>query len=158
MRVGDVLLQRMDHVERPDHVVALRRDRVVPPGHRVRRGRLLGVVDHRVWEEAFYEVVDEAVVFGNVADRDPDLLARDLLEATHPVPQRRGEDERGAVHLGLPLPLRQVVRDQHLVAEVGEIHRGRPPEVAVSAENEDAHPRDCNNTFPCSEENSKAPV
>ena len=139
MALRDVPLHGMEDVERAGDVVPLRVDRVLAAGHRVRRRGLLGVVDGRVGLELAEDAVDEARVLGDVADGDADLASGQVVPHADAVAQGRHGLERRAVDLGLPLPLREVVDDQDVVAELREVHGRRPAEVAVAAQDQDAH-------------------
>jgi hypothetical protein len=118
MRLGNVPHHRVDDVERSDDIVPLRVRRVLAARHRVRRRRLLGVVDDCIGLELAEGVVDEACVLGDVADRDEDLLAGCLLPHARAVAQRREGLERRAVDLRFPLPLGKVVDDEDVVTEL----------------------------------------
>ena len=139
MALRDVPLHGMEDVERAGDVVPLRVDRVLAAGHRVRRRGLLGVVDGRVGLELAEDAVDEARVLGDVADRDADLVPGHVVPDADAVAQRGHRLERRAVDLRLPLPLGEVVDDEDVVAELREVHRGRPAEVAVAAQDQDPH-------------------
>src|SRR5439155_26503390 len=101
--------------------------------------RLFGVMDDRLRLEVLEDAVDDARVLSDVGDRDLDLPAGDVAPDAEPVAKSRGRLERGAVDLDLPLPLRQVVDDHHLVVGPREEHGGRPAQVAVTSEDEDPH-------------------
>ncbi len=139
VRVGGDLGHRVQDVQRVDDVVRLREHGVLPVDHRVRGARHLAVVDDRLGPELAEQALDDAPV-GQVALGDADLQTRDLSERLGPGRQRgadRGERIRPGLVVGTPP---QVVVDRvHLVARAGEVHRGRPPEVAVAAEDQDPH-------------------
>ena len=75
VRVG--LGDREQDVQVPDHVVLLGVHRVRPVDHRVRRGPLLGEVNHGLQLEVGDDVVREHRV-RQVTDVQPDLLAGQL--------------------------------------------------------------------------------
>src|ERR1019366_8792076 len=129
---------RVEDVQRVDHVVVLRVDGVLLVDHRVRRGPLLSEVHDRLGAERLDDTVGEVRVH-EVAGPAGELLARDLLPDLDPALQLGNGDERVDSHLVVVLAAREVVHDAHLVALVGQVQGGRPTEVAVSSEDEDAH-------------------
>jgi hypothetical protein len=58
------------------------------------------------------------MVLGDVADRDPDLAPGHVEPPPDTMTKRRQRLERRSVDLRLPLPLRQVVHDQDVMAEL----------------------------------------
>ena len=75
-----------------------------------------------------------------VALGDADLLPGDLLPRRRPLRQRAEDrDQRVGADFLVRAPPQVVVDDVDLVAEVGEPHRGRPPEVSVATQDQDSH-------------------
>ena len=74
-----------------------------------------------------------------VADPARHLLAGHLLPDLDAALQLCDRDERVDAHLEVVHAPRAVVDDADLVALVGQVQGRRPPEVAVSTEDEDAH-------------------
>ena len=70
-----------------------------------------------------------------------DLAAGDLAPGVDPLGERADRRQRVGRLLVVPAAAREVVDDEDLVAARGEPHRGRPAEVAVTAEDEDPHAR-----------------
>ena len=135
---GVDLRDRVEDVEGVHDVVVLRVDGVLLVDHRVRRGPLLGEVHDRVGPELADHPVGEVRV-DQVADPAGDLAARDLPPDLDPALELGDRDEGVDPHLEVVLASDTAVDDAHLVALVGQVQGGGPPEVAVSAEDEDAH-------------------
>ncbi len=101
------------------------------------RGRLLAVVDDRVGPDVADHRFDEAVV-DQVADRQPDVEPGDLAPRADPLLEGRDGEERADADLEFPLALGEVVDEVDLVAGLREGHGGRPAQVAVATEDQDA--------------------
>ena len=130
---------RVDHVQRVDDVVRLGEDGVLAVLHRVGRAGHLAVVHDRLGLELAEQPLGD-VPFGEVALGEPDLLAGDVLPGGDAVGQPGG-DRREGVRAGFLVraATQVVVDDVDLVAALGEPHRGRPSEVPVAAQDQDAH-------------------
>ena len=141
--VGD----RVHHVEVADDVVGLRVDRVRLVDHRVRRCALLAEVDDRLGAEVAHHLVHELGV-AEVADVGLDRLAADLAPGGHALLERADRDQALDAHLHVVAASREVVVDGDVVPERGQMQGGRPPEVPVTAKNQDLHGRSkCLQTF-----------
>src|SRR4029079_18639116 len=95
----------------------------------------------RIGSERAEDLFDDRPV-REVALRDADASARDLLPrggATGQVGQDRRQGVRARIEVGPPPEV--VIDDMNLVTPVREPHRGRPPEVSITAQDEDAHVR-----------------
>src|SRR5262249_53961787 len=113
-------------------------DRVFAVDHGVRRGALLREVNDRLGTVVADHRVREVGV-GQVTDEDVDLLAGDLLPDRSPGLQRLDRDETVHDHLQVVLTPNEVVGDSDLVTTLREMESSRPAEVAVTAEDQDAH-------------------
>ena len=139
--IGGERLDREEHVQRVHHVVRLGEDRVLAVLHGVRRRRHLAVVHDRVRAELLEHGLGHHPVT-QVALGDTDLLAGHVLPSGDAFGKAREDrGERVGACLGVGAAAEVVVDDVDLVATVGEPHRGWPPEVAVTAEDQDAHGR-----------------
>ena len=138
--VGHPVAQREQQVQRADHVRLLRVDRVAAGDHRVRRRRLLAVVDDRLGQHVGDDLVEELAVV-DVADHRLDVAPRDLPPGLDPLAERGDRGQRVRRVLVVPATAGEVVDDEHLVAPRGEPHGGGPAEVAVATEDQDAHGR-----------------
>jgi hypothetical protein len=139
--VGHVLAQREEQVQRADDVVALGLDRVAAGDHRVRRGGLLGVVHDALGQELTDHAVEEVAVL-EVADVRRQLASGDLAPRLDAVRQRADRRQRVGRPLKVPAPAGEVVDDRDFVPARGKMQRGGPPEVAVTAQNQEtAHAR-----------------
>ena len=139
MRIRGERLDREDHVQRIHHVVRLREDGVLPVLHGVGRRRHLAVVHDGLRSELAEHALGDRPV-AEIPLGVADVLAGDLPPRGDPLRQP-GEDRRERIRAGLDVraAAQVVVDDVDLVAAVREPHRGGPPEVAVAAEDQDAH-------------------
>ena len=129
---------RVEDVQRPFDVVALGEDRVLARDHRVRRTRLLAVMNDGIGAEALEEVVHE-VGIGQVSDEGLDRPSRDLGPRFGALLKGLDRRQGPGPQLDRHRPAREVVDDCHVVTGGGEVHGGGPPEVAVAAEDKDSH-------------------
>ena len=136
--VGVGLGDREQHVQVPDHVVLLGVHRVRPVDHRVRRGPLLGEVDHGLGLEVPDDVVGEQRV-GQVTDVHADLLAGQLLPHRDPRLQRLDRHQGLDPELVVVVPADEVVGDRHLMAGLRQVQRCRPAQIPVPAQHQDFH-------------------
>ena len=132
------LADRVHHVEGADDVVGLRVDRVAAVDHGVRRGALLGEVDHRVGGELAEGVVDELGV-AQVAGVARELGAADLAPGLHPRAHRLDRHQAARPELVVVLTANAVVEDSDVMSASRQVHRGGPAEVAVSTQDQDSH-------------------
>ena len=138
MAIGRVIPKEEEEVERADHVRELRLDGLLSTGHREGRRRLFAVVDRSLRLALNNDLLEEGWVLDR-ADIRTDLIARDLLPGCDPLVERPDRRQRiGSVPL-VPVSAGEVVDDRDLVPTGREPHRGRPAEIAVAPEDQDAH-------------------
>jgi len=106
--------------------------------HRVGGARLFAVVDHRLGSEIGEDLVDELPV-GEVADMHVHVVAGHLPPRAPPLLQGSDGRERAGTHLDGHQATHEVVYDGDVVSGGGEVHGGRPAEVAVAPQDEDSH-------------------
>jgi SagB-type dehydrogenase family enzyme len=114
VNVAVELGDRVEQVERADHVVLLGVDRVLAVDHRVRRGPLLGVVHDRVRLEIGERRIGELGV-AQVADVAADPLPGQLPPDLDPGLQRRDRHQRLDPELVVVAAAGEVVQHRHLV-------------------------------------------
>ncbi len=136
--VGYVVADREQQVEGPDHIRVLGLDRPLARHHRVGRGGLLPVVDHRFRAGLGDHLVEEGTVL-DPAGVAADLLAGDLPPSGDPLVEAADRGERVRLVLLVPAAPGEVVEDGDLVASGREPQGRRPAEIAVAPENENAH-------------------
>ena len=83
-------------------------------------------------------LIDEAMV-AEVSDMEPDRFPGRFPPAGDPPVQRADGQERRDTLLEFPLPFGEVVDHADLVAGVGKMHCGRPPEIAVTTQDKNSH-------------------
>ena len=137
VRLGADVADGEQDVEVADDVVRLGVRRVPDVDHRIRRRRLLAVVDDRVGPDVADHRFDEAVV-DQVADRQSDVEPGDLAPRADPFLEGRDGEERPDADLEFPLALGEVVDEVDRVAGLRQGHGGRPAQVAVATQDEDA--------------------
>ena len=138
VRLRREVLHGEQDVQRPHDVVDLGDHGVAARQHRERRGPVLGVVHDRLGLEALEHVLDELPVC-DVADERPDRPLAQAGPQVHPVLEGEDRDQGVGSDLVVPQATVEAIDDGDVVAPVGQMHRRRPAEVAVSAEYEDLH-------------------
>jgi len=130
-------LDRKQDVDRADDIVVLGVHRPRPVDHGVGRRPLLAKVDDGVRRKVADGCPQELKV-RDIADQQIDVAARHLAPRPHPLV--RGRDGRQRVHAQLDVvrPAREVVDDAHRVPARRQVQGGRPPAVAVPADDHDA--------------------
>ena len=112
MAIGVQLANREQHIQRAHHVVYLREHRVLPVDHRIRRGALLGKVNHRVGLEIL-EGSRKEVVIRHVHYKKLDRLARQVLPYAQAVRQRPDRCQRLRAKFVIPLAPQIIVHDRY---------------------------------------------
>src|SRR5579871_1885363 len=138
MGIGTMALHREQQIERADDVVVLGVDRIVPALQGVWCGRLLGIMDDGVGAKIRQHIVKEMVI-EQVADEDLYISSGKLLPCSSPSMQGRYRQQRLDTLLEFPLPLREIVDDCNLVTSRRKMQGSRPPQVTVSAKNQNTH-------------------
>ena len=136
--LGGQVLHGEQDVQRAHDVVDLGDHGVPARQHRERRGAVFGVVDDGLGFEAPEDVLDE-LPLGDVADERLDGALPEGGPRGDAVLQRGDRDERVRPDLVVPQPPVEAVGHRHVVAAAGQMHRGRPPQIAVTAQYEDPH-------------------
>ena len=140
MSVRGEVADRVEHMQGADDVVRLREDRVLAILHRVGGAGHLAVMHHGVRSEAVEHRLHD-VPIRQVPQRDADLVPCELPPSGDPLREPPGRGQRIGSGLLVGAAPELVVDDVDLVASSGEPHRGRPAEVAVAAQDQDAHER-----------------
>src|SRR6185437_10552267 len=136
--VGQVGLHGPNEVQGADHVVGLAEDGAVHVHHRVGRGGLFAIVDDGIGAERLQHVGDNAVV-AQIADEQLDAVAGYLLPVAHPVVQGADGQQGLNIQFHFPAAFAEVIEHGDLVTALGKVHGGGPTEVAVAAEDKNAH-------------------
>mmetsp|Transcript_43909 Transcript_43909/g.105560 ORF Transcript_43909/g.105560 Transcript_43909/m.105560 type:complete len:202 (-) Transcript_43909:24-629(-) len=104
--------------------------------HRVRRRALLCEVHHCVGLLILDELQEAVVLVGQVHVHVLKVFARHLVPRRHAHLGGADRRERARAQLDINLPARQVVDDQHIVAQVRQVKRRRPPAEAIATQHE----------------------
>src|SRR5579885_3139768 len=136
--IGRDLANREKHVQRADHVIHLREDRMLPVDHRVRGRPLFGEVHDGLGLKAFHGRREE-VVIRNVADVEINDFARNSLPSLQPFGKRTNRRERLGAQFMVPLSAQEVVHDCNRVAFSRKVERCGPTAVSVAAQNGNLH-------------------
>src|ERR671919_743906 len=139
VRVRGQVTHGEQDVQRADDVVVLGEHRVGARGHRVRRRGHLAEVHDDLGLELAEDPLDDVVV-AQVTHRHAHTTTVDLLPRPGSGRQALGD---GGQRVGFVLPVgpaaQPVVDEVHVVTEPRQMHRGRPAQVPVATEDQDAH-------------------
>src|ERR671918_1974471 len=139
VRVRGQVTHGEQDVQRADDVVVLGERGVGARGHRVRRRGHLAVVHDDLGLELAEDPLDDVVV-AQVTHRHAHTTTVDLLPRPGSGRQALGD---GGQRVGFVLPVgpaaQPVVDEVHVVTEPRQMHRGRPAQVPVATEDQDAH-------------------
>jgi hypothetical protein len=69
---------------------------------------------------------------------EPDLPARNFRPGTQPLPDISDRCQRSGAEIDVGFAAAEVIQDRHVVAAVGQVQRGRPPAVPITAGNQHA--------------------
>ena len=119
MRVGDMLADSPQQLERADHIRLLGQHGVVDALHRKRGARLLAVVDDRVRLHVAHDVGDEGAL-RDVADLGVDRLSRHLPPGRDALVKRCDRCQRVGAGVQMPAAAGEVVHHRHGVPLAGE--------------------------------------
>src|SRR5208283_4723826 len=119
-------------------VVDLRENRVLAVDHRIRRGSLLGEMDHCVRLE-IANCRREKIVVVHVADEQLNDVPGQRLPRANPLRQRPYGRQRLNAEFVIPLAAGKIVDDSDRMSTPRQIQRCRPPAVAVSPKHGDLH-------------------
>ncbi len=108
MAVGPQLADREEQIQSADDVVDLSGNRMLAVDHRIRRGPLLGEMDHCVGLTGF-DRGSEEVVIGHVADQQLDILAGEIAPGLETFGKRPDWCQGLNAEFMVPLPPHEVV-------------------------------------------------
>jgi hypothetical protein len=134
---GEVLHGEQD-VQRADNVVHLRDDGMTSRQHGERSGSMFRVVHDRLGVEFLPHVFDEVPV-GDVADVRLDGLLLQACPQIHPVLKREDRDQGIGPDLMIEQSPVEAIHNGDVVSPLGQVHGGRPPQVAVATQDENLH-------------------
>ena len=109
--------------------------------HRIGRGPLFREVDHRIRAFLQQQIQQPLVLMGDVHVDKPHRLAAGLLPGFEALADAHDRSQRLNFKVDIDLATAEVIHDQNIVALIRQVHRTGPAAEAVTAENENFHPK-----------------
>ena len=109
--------------------------------HRIGRSPLFGEMHHRIRLFVLQQVEQTLVLVGNVHVDKAHRLATDLFPGLEALADAHDRREGFHLEIDIDLAAAEVIDDQHLMALIRQVHRTGPAAEAVTAENENFHPK-----------------
>ena len=109
--------------------------------HRIGRGPLFREVDHRIRAFLQQQIQQPLVLMGDVHVDKPHRLAAGLLPGLEALADAHDRSQRLNFKVDIDLATAEVIHDQNIVALIRQVHRTGPAAEAVTAENENFHPK-----------------
>lgn len=138
MAVDIGLFGRVDHIGGGHKVISNSKDGLAMAHHGVRRGGLLGVMNHALGLKLL-EYLQEKGIIADVADMDANPAAAEALPEGGALVQVGNGDKGFAVEFGAGQAPEVIIHQSHIVAPSGEIHGSGPTQVTVAPQNQDTH-------------------